>query len=57
MCIRDSYKDVSARKHGYHGQENTIAFARNSKLDVPDNAFYPLRKIVVVQRSPVYVLG
>jgi hypothetical protein len=48
---------VSARKHGHHGQEDTIAFARNSKLDVPDYAFYPLREIVVVQRSPVYVLG
>jgi hypothetical protein len=46
---------VSARKHGYHSEEDTIAFARNSKLDVPDYAFYPLREIVVVQRNPVYV--
>jgi hypothetical protein len=46
---------VSARKHGYHSQEDTITFARNSKLDVPDYAFYPLLEIVVVQRNPVYV--
>jgi hypothetical protein len=48
---------MSARKHGNHGQEDTIAFARNSKLDVPDYAIYPLREILVVQRNPVYVLG
>jgi hypothetical protein len=46
---------MSARKHGHHGQKDTIAFARNSKLYVPDYAFYPLCEILVVQRNPVYV--
>src|SRR5215208_6112202 len=46
---------MPASEHGHHCKEDTIAFARNSKLDVSDYAFYPLREIVVVQRNPVYV--
>src|SRR5215211_6847427 len=49
------YKDVPACEYGHHGQKDTLTLARNSTLDVPDNAFHPLRKTVVVQRSPVYV--
>ena len=48
---------MPAREHGHHRKEDAIAFAGNSKLDVPDYAFHPLCEIVVVQRIPVSMSG
>ena len=49
------YKNVPAGKHRHHGQKDTLTLAGNGAPDVPDDAFHPLREIVVVQRNPVYV--